>query len=294
MAKEEPMSSVPETSLANLINQYDYFLIDQFGVLRDDEGAYEGAAAALQRLKENGKRVIVLSNSGRSGDYNAERFVRLGFERGLFERFVTSGDVAFDILCRSEDIRRGMRAFTISSGDDQNLADRLDLTTVPRSNDADLVIISGSEAERIALDVYRRMLEPAAANHTPCICTNPDIHKLAGGKNAPGAGAIARIYEELGGKVQWIGKPYHQIYSHAMSVWGSLDRAKVVCIGDSIEHDIKGAANVGLASVLVRTGILASKSDKELFALMKSCEAVPTYLMHEFAPAGRCRQPGGR
>ena len=79
-----------------------------------------------------------------------------------------------------------------------------------------------------------------------------------------------------------------------MSVWGSLDRAKVVCIGDSIEHDIKGAANVGLASVLVRTGILASKSDKELFALMKSCEAVPTYLMHEFAPAGRCRQPGGR
>ncbi len=84
------MIIAPEISLAALIDRYDYFLVDQFGVLRDDVGAYDGAAAALRALKDRGKHVIVLSNSGRSGDYNAERFVRLGFDRELFERFVTS------------------------------------------------------------------------------------------------------------------------------------------------------------------------------------------------------------
>ncbi|NLS07144.1 TIGR01459 family HAD-type hydrolase [Rhizobium sp. P32RR-XVIII] len=277
------MTIAPEISLAALIDRYDYFLIDQFGVLRDDD-AYDGAVAALRRLKEAGKHVIVLSNSGRSGDYNAERFARLGFDRQLFERFVTSGDVAFNLLSADPNIRPGMRAFTISSGGDQNLADRLGLVSVAQSDEADLVIISGSEAERIELEIYRRRLAPAAANNAPCVCTNPDIHKLAGGKIAPGAGAIARIYENLGGMVHWIGKPHREIYEFAMAQWASVDPAKIVCIGDSIEHDIKGASDMGLSSVLVRTGILADASEQELSELMQHFAGVPTYMMSSFSP----------
>jgi len=280
----------PEISLAALIDRYDYFLVDQFGVLRDDVGAYDGAAAALRALKDRGKHVIVLSNSGRTGDYNAERFVRLGFDRELFERFVTSGDVAFDILSASSDIRPGMRAFTISSGGDQNLADRLGLTSVARSDEADLVIISGSEAERIELEVYRRQLAPAAANKAPCICTNPDIHKLADGKIVPGAGAIARIYKDLGGMVHWIGKPHREIYEFAIARWNSADSAKIVCIGDSIEHDIKGATDMALSSVLVRTGILADASEEELSELTRHFAANPTYIMPGFSNGGSGRQ----
>ena len=234
-------------------------------------------------LKEHSKHVIVLSNSGRSGEYNAERFVRLGFERSLFEHFVTSGDVAFEILSVSPEIGQGMKAFTISSGGDHDLADRLGLTNASRSNEADLIIISGSEAEKIELDDYRLQLAPAATRRTPCFCTNPDIHKLAGGKTAPGAGAIARIYEELGGKVHWIGKPYREIYMLAISRWTNAEPGGIVCIGDSIEHDIKGAGDMGLASVLVRTGILATASEQELAELTRRHNAVPTYLLPCFS-----------
>lgn len=234
-------------------------------------------------LKEHSKHVIVLSNSGRSGEYNAERFVRLGFERSLFEHFVTSGDVAFEILSVSPEIGQGMKAFTISSGGDHDLADRLGLTNASRSNEADLIIISGSEAEKIELDDYRLQLAPAATRRTPCFCTNPDIHKIAGGKTAPGAGAIARIYEELGGKVHWIGKPYREIYMLAISRWTNAEPGGIVCIGDSIEHDIKGAGDMGLASVLVRTGILATASEQELAELTRRHHAVPTYLLPCFS-----------
>ncbi len=277
------MTIAPYTTLAALIDNYDYFLIDQFGVLRDDEGAYDGAIAALRVLKEHGKHVIVLSNSGRSGQYNTERFVRLGFEPSLFEHFVTSGDVAFEILSASPEIRRGMKAFTISSGGDHDLADRLGLASVSRSYEADLIIISGSEAEKIGLDDYRRQLAPAATRRAPCFCTNPDIHKLAGGKTAPGAGAIAGIYEELGGRVRRIGKPYRDIYMRAISRWRNAEPGRIICIGDSLEHDIKGASDMGLPSVLVRTGILATASEGELAELARRHHTAPTYLMPCFS-----------
>ena len=96
-------------------------------------------------------------------------------------------------------------------------------------------------------------------------------------------GAIARIYEELGGKVHWIGKPYREIYMLAISRWTNAEPGGIVCIGDSIEHDIKGAGDMGLASVLVRTGILATASEQELAELTRRHHAVPTYLLPCFS-----------
>jgi HAD superfamily hydrolase (TIGR01459 family) len=275
--------TIPTTHLEDLVANYDVFLIDQFGVLRDDAGAYPGAAAALAALKAAGKTVIILSNSGRSGDYNADRLVRLGFERSSFDRFVTSGDVAYEILSKAPQLISGRtRCLTVSSGGDTNLADRLGLISVDAASDADVVVISGSEAERISLSEYRALLYSAAERHVQCYCTNPDIHKLAGGALAPGAGSIAKLYEELGGTVVWLGKPHREIYDYARSVLASSASDRIVCIGDSIEHDIVGAANAGLSSVLVETGILSELSDSDVKVLLVEFSVMPTYSMKRF------------
>jgi ribonucleotide monophosphatase NagD (HAD superfamily) len=55
------MSLAPQIDLAALAARYDAFLVDQFGVLRDEDGAYPGGNDALLRLKALGKTVIVLS-----------------------------------------------------------------------------------------------------------------------------------------------------------------------------------------------------------------------------------------
>ncbi|MDP9812886.1 HAD superfamily hydrolase (TIGR01459 family) [Rhizobium tibeticum] len=268
---------------SRLSAEYDVFFVDQFGVLRDDIGPYQGAVDALRQLSHAGKRIVILSNSGRSGEYNAERLVKLGFAPESFDFFVTSGDVAFEILSRpGVAIYQGSRALTISSGGDTNLADRLGLTSIRSGKEADIVIISGSEAERISMHDYREMLRPAAENNVPCYCTNPDIRKLHEGSVAPGAGSIAMLYEAMGGKVVWIGKPYPEIYDHALRLAGVEDRRRVVCIGDSVEHDILGAASARLDSVLVRTGILADMSDGELDRIITDTGASPTYVMQAF------------
>lgn len=278
------MSIAPYTTVAALAARYDTFLIDQFGVLRNDECAYPGANDALLHLKSLGKTIIILSNSGRSGDYNAERLIRLGFDRAGFDHFLTSGDVAHDILALEAAERAGrMRCLTISSGLDRNLADRLGFESVEDAEIADLVIISGSEAETIPLSAYREKLEPAARRGAPCYCTNPDRHKLApGGRVAPGAGSIALAYQELGGPVRWFGKPYPAIYQHAQWLLKDPTSDRILCIGDSLEHDIAGASGAGLASCLVRTGILAEHPEADLDRIAAGYGIRPDFLMDRF------------
>lgn len=278
------MSIAPHTTLAALADRYDAFFIDQFGVLRDDDGAYPGANAALLRLKSLGKTVVILSNSGRSGDYNGDRLVKLGFDRSGFDHFLTSGDVAHHILAQETGEKADVtRCLTISSGGDRNLAERLGFESVEDAALADIVIISGSEAERIPLSTYRDRLRPAAERGIPCYCTNPDRHKLVkGGGTAPGAGSIALAYEALGGPVRWFGKPHPAIYKQAQSLLGTIAADRIVCIGDSIEHDIAGAAGAGLASCLVRTGILAATPESALAPVCETHGARPDFLMERF------------
>lgn len=277
------MTLAPHVTLEELADCYSTFLVDQFGVLRDDLAAYPGANDALLFLKALGKRIIILSNSGRSGAHNAERFVRLGFSRDGFDRFLTSGDVAYETLKREEgEAVRPLRCLTISSGDDRNLSGRLGYEAVEDAATADLVIISGSEAEVIPMELYRERLRPAAIRGIPCYCTNPDRDKLANGTTAPGAGAIALAYQELGGPVRWFGKPHPDIYQQALALVSGVSAADVVCIGDSLEHDIAGAADAGLASCLVRTGILSGMPSPDLAALSTRFGASPTYLMDRF------------
>ena len=273
--------------LNDLIARYDTFFIDQFGVLRDDRAGYDGAAEGLKALKAAGKKVVILSNSGRSGDYNAKRLATLGFAPDSFDHFLTSGDVALTLLTSVDapvTLHAGARCLTVSSGGDTNLADRLGLVSVGTADGIELVIISGSEAETIPMERYADLLRPAAAAKVPCICTNPDIQKLANGTLVPAAGAIADLYEQLGGTVIRVGKPFAQMYAQALARCGDPDPSTVVCIGDSIEHDIAGATGAGLASVLVRTGINAGLSEQQLTQAL-AAENYTAALMTAFRPA---------
>eukprot|EP01037_Dinobryon_pediforme_P010631 gene10631-10702_t len=239
---------------------FNVFFIDQFGVLHDGHAPYAGAVKALEGLKARDARIVILSNSGRSGTINAKRLAKLGFPSSLYDYFVTSGDVAADSLRDGKlpiDISAETRCFTISTGGTTDLVDELGLSATLTAEDADLVVISGSQSDTISLDAYRAALEPAARRNVPCICTNPDRLMLTPRGNMAGAGAIADIYEELGGMVHWIGKPYSGIYRAAAHVLGGPASTEILCIGDSIEHDIVGAKRFGAKSALVRTGILA-------------------------------------
>ena len=121
---------------------------------------------------------------------------------------------------------------------------------VEKPEDAEVILILGSNAPATSLDEYRTLLSGLTL---PAICCNPDKLMLTSQGLQPAPGAIAALYEEMGGKVTWIGKPYPEIYRKAAALIGNP--ARLLAIGDSAEHDVAGGMAAGLSTLLVMTGV---------------------------------------
>lgn len=269
--------------VAALAERYDVFLLDQFGVLHDGQQPYPGAVEALSALKRAGKTVALISNSGKRAEPNERRLLTLGFEAGSWDHFVSSGEVAWRIftdMAREGTLPAGTRCLLISRDGDHSAIEGLPLVLTERGDDAELVLIAASEGDRYDLDHYRRLLGPAAARQVPCFCTNPDRIMLTAVGQRFGAGEIADLYEQLGGSVTRIGKPHPAIYEAALTLAGNPDLGSVVCVGDSVEHDITGGAGVGVATALVRSGILADTVD--LTDLFEKLGDYPDFILNAF------------
>ena len=256
-----------------ILDEADAFLLDQFGTLHDGVALYPGVADGMAALRAADKRLIILSNSGRRSGANIDRLSRIGLPPECYDGFLSSGEVAWQLLAESSHpaISRARRCLVLSRGADADALRGLDLERTEDAATADLVLLLGSEADRIGLDAYRDRLAPAARRGVFCLCGNPDrAMVLADGRSAPAAGRIAELYAEMGGPVLWIGKPGAAIYDAAFAMLqpmlpgGVVDRRRVWAVGDSVEHDVAGAATQGCRSLLVLTGLMANQGEAVL------------------------------
>ena len=112
-------------------------------------------------------------------------------------------------------------------------------------------------------------------------CANPDFETIENNNNQNifCMGTIAEIYKTMGGEVIIKGKPEKDIYIESTSSI-KLDKMKTIAIGDSIFHDIKGANNFSIDSILVKSGI--HKKIETINMLCKNHKISPTYLIDDF------------
>jgi HAD superfamily hydrolase (TIGR01459 family) len=247
--------------LCEIASQFDAMLIDQFGVIHDGQKLYPGALEVLKRLKDLDIPVVIMTNSGKRAKASIDRTVKLGLPRELFLDCVSSGEVAY----KSIDVTR---AYLIGKRGDDYLFDPIIFVDDPHN--ADVMLILGSNAPETSLSDYEEMFRSLTI---PAICCNPDklMFSPKGFQTAPGA--IAQMYEAMGGKVTWVGKPYSAIYTHALDLLGSP--ARVLCIGDSPEHDIAGGRAAELTTLLVQQGVCEMMSEMEI-------DPTPDYIMRSF------------
>jgi HAD superfamily hydrolase (TIGR01459 family) len=255
------------TTLAAIAPRFDAFLVDQFGVLVDGSRAYPFAPKALSDLAAMGKRVVILSNSGKRSAPNEARLSQLGFDRASYAQVLSSGEVAFRELSRrlGSEVRRGARVLVLARDDDLSSIAGLDLVPCDRPEEAELILLAGSRGDEKPLQAYAALLEGPARRGVPCLCTNPDREMLTRHGKAYGAGRIAELYADLGGPVDWIGKPHPLIYRYAAEALGHPPADRVLCIGDSPAHDVRGGKAAGHVTALTRTGLHA---DVELETLL--------------------------
>ncbi|MEM1387492.1 MAG: TIGR01459 family HAD-type hydrolase [Pseudomonadota bacterium] len=279
-ARAAPITS----TLQQLAADHDAFLLDQFGVLLDGAGPYPGAAEALAYLAGLGKRILVLSNSGKRAMPNEARLAAMGFDRALYGGVLSSGEAAYTHLQHriGAEIAPGAPVMVLARDGDRSAIEGLDLSVTDEPAKARLILIAGSEGEVHSLDHYTDLLRVPAASGVPAYCTNPDMTMLTAEGPAFGAGRIAAHYAELGGPVSYVGKPYPLIYREAAAALGNPDPARTVCIGDSPAHDIRGGRGAGLKTALVRTGI---HRDDDLSTLLRDIPQTdrPDYILTRFS-----------
>ena len=272
------------TTLEDLADQFDAFFIDQFGVLMDASGPYPFAVDAMKRLCEYNKPIVLLSNSGKRVKENCERLERLGFKLNLFTAVITSGEVAYWTIknqCGDKNFIKP-KIYLISRDADRSPINGLYCEIAKDTDEADYLIIAGSESDRKALKHYTSLLEPLATRGVPAFCTNPDLVMLTSNGTSFGAGLIAKEYERMGGSVTWFGKPHPLIYKFALNKIPNIEPQKVLCIGDSVEHDIRGSFDANCTSALVKTGIAATTKNEDLRNSINLSE-IPNFIIPAFS-----------
>ena len=250
-------ASIPVLSgFQDIASQFDVALCDIWGVLHNGVKAYAAASAALKSFREQGGTVILVSNAPRPGLDVVPLLDKFGVDRLAYDGIVTSGDVTHTMLKAS----KWKSYHWIGPERDGELFRGLTMKAVS-IDEADVVVCTGLLDDTTEkAENYRATCEAIRKRNLPFLCANPDIVVERGSEIIHCAGAIAQIYEEIGGEVIYAGKPYKPVYDAALDVASSLNRKlpdlkRTLMIGDAIRTDVAGARNLGCASLFVMRGI---------------------------------------
>jgi HAD superfamily hydrolase (TIGR01459 family) len=255
------LSAIPVLeSLSDCTGRYDVIFSDVWGVVHDGLAPHPAAGEALTRFRQRGGVVVMISNAPRPNWSVIEQLDQIGVMRSAYDAVVTSGDVTHGLALRQKDDR----CFHIGAAKDEPLFRDLPVRRVPLE-DASFVICSGlADDENETAEDYRETVAAARRRDLPMICANPDLVVERGSKLIPCAGAVATIYEEMGGEVIQAGKPYPPIYAATLARSTEIlgrepEKPRILAIGDAIRTDVAGAAAFGVDSLFLSAGIHASE-----------------------------------
>lgn len=248
--------------VAELASRYDGYVLDLWGVIHDGIHPYPGAADCLQRLKDRGARIVLLSNAPRRAEAVIAGMVAMGLPRTLYDHVLSSGEATWLALKSRTDpwhARLGRRCLHLGPERDKGLLDGLDLVRVPTPATAEFILNTGVDRDEETVDDYAAILEDGARRKLPMVCANPDLEVIRGGRRVICAGSLAAHYAALGGEVAYHGKPHPAIYRLCLSLIEGIDSHRVVAIGDSLRTDIAGGQDAGFETVFVTGGIHAEE-----------------------------------
>lgn len=276
------------SGLSGVAPNYDAFILDLWGVVHNGHHPYPGVLDCMDRLREGGKPIILLSNAPRTNGYVVDFLENMGVARERYDQILTSGDITREVLEHRDHPflkNTGSAFYQIGADRDKGLEDGLEYQKVSSIGDADFLICTGLVDDQTETpENYRDILQDALKRDLPMLCANPDLTVMRGATSHYCAGAIAALYKNLGGRVELFGKPYPEVYRQAMEKLQILDPAKILAVGDSMRTDIKGANACGIDSVLVSGGIHADEWGLKDGQLPTAAQIDEVTRVHQFSP----------
>lgn len=270
-------------SISELVDRYDGFILDQFGVMHNGVSALTGAVDCVHRLcHDYNKRLVILSNSSSLSNATMERLPTLNFNASDFVGAVTSGQEASQFVhdnYASKTSERLVKAllFTWESPKSPRSFIEACGTNVQATDcveEADFILLHGSQVlwgydengqvretglgffDSGDLSQVEPILQQCKKRNLAMVCCNPDyVYVSPDGTIKHMPGTIADLYlNKFDGAVHSFGKPHVPHFEACVQLMG-LPKERIVHVGDSLHHDVKGANDAGLASIFVANGV---------------------------------------
>lgn len=235
--------------LSALPERYRLILCDLWGCVHDGYRLLPGAAERLRAWQDEGRTVLFVTNAPRSEDTVRAQLGRLRLAEHLYSGVVTAGEVGVSAL-----LGRTV-GFAGTSEDRADLEGRgLRFTDEGFS---ELACAGLARGETVA--DYDERLQDWRRRDVLLHCLNPDRVVIHGPERMVCAGALADMYEALGGRVCWYGKPHEATYRFALELAGDPPLEAVLAIGDGWHTDMLGAERFGIDAIFVEGGIHAGE-----------------------------------
>lgn len=273
------------TALSDISDRYDALFVDLWGCVHNGVTAFPDAVAALQAYRKTGGTVVLVTNAPRPRASVTTQIAKMGVPDDAWDTIATSGDSARTAMYRGA---VGQKVFFIGEERDTNFFDPIGVVDEP----VDIQIVPLEEAEGIVctgpfdpmadVDDLRPQLLYAKQKGMKLLCANPDIVVDRGDVREWCAGAVAKLYTEMGGESLYTGKPHPPIYDLARLRLGEINRktdsASILAIGDGVLTDIQGAQGEDIDSLFISGGLAAeeTKTDSQ-----PDADALQTYLDRE-------------
>jgi HAD superfamily hydrolase (TIGR01459 family) len=233
--------------------KYRLILCDVWGVVHNGVELYPHAAERLREWRSEGRCVVLLTNAPRTAEAVEQQLARIELPRAAYDFVTTSGEAGIEALNAL-----GRPVGFIGTAGDREVLEGRGVMIAEDDDFTDLACTGIREGEADPHD-YRAELDRLVERDVHMHCLNPDRLVVRGGITEACAGAIADIYQMMGGRVTWYGKPFPAIYAHALQVAGNPPKDEVLAVGDGLQTDVLGAARMGFDTVFVAGGIHAGE-----------------------------------
>ena len=259
--------------LADIFENYDTFIIDLWGVMHNGVTLNPSAIEAVDKLKQNSKKIVFLSNAPRPSSKVINFLIKMKMDRKYLEHVMTSGEAAMHAINQK---KFGKTFYHLGPSRDISVFEKAKDNRVDLKS-CDFILCTGLfDDYDNDLDYYKKFLFEHISKKL--ICTNPDLIVHRGNVEELCAGSVAKVFEELGGEVIYFGKPYKEVYNMC---FGSNE--KVLAIGDNLRTDIKGANNLKIDCIFISEGVHRKEfnNSSELNKLLEKYDVKANFFQRE-------------
>lgn len=249
------MSKLEFKIISELMDDYEVFLFDLWGVIVEADRVYPGAVDLINKVMAT-KKAFFVSNAPRPAFKVSVNLRKRGLIHATEETIITSGDISRNKI---DLMRKGIKGrlpsiYHLGADRNDDLLSNFSCRIVDNLAEADVLLISLFRDEHEDITEFDDLLKEAASCGIQAICANPDNTIPNLGSIRYCAGYFAEKLEKLGGKVFFAGKPGINIYEEVFSRTPKVSKNRILMVGDTYETDILGGINAGIHTALVMTG----------------------------------------